>query len=313
MVTLYAEVAMAYLDVRSSQQRILFAKANSDSQQQSLAFAQDRFNSGVASKLDVMQAQANLLTTDSSIPSLNISLNQAINRLAVLIGQDAGSLQSRFSETGPLPQATDLVGIGVPADVLRQRPDIRKAERLLAAQTAQIGVATAELYPSFSLAGFFGLQSRSLSNLFDSSSFTYGVQAPVQWSLLNGDRVRGNIQVQTEKTQQRLLMYENQVLQAVEEVENAIAGFNLNNQRSEILFQAAAATSEAVDLVLTQYNTGLTGFNNVLVTQRDLFELQDQLVVSEAQISANLVGLYKALGGGWDVEKTVQLDAADQP
>lgn len=313
MVSLYAEVALAYLDIRSHQQRILFARANADSQQQSLDFARDRFDSGVASKLDVLQAKANLLATESTIPALQIGLNQAINRLAVLLGKDAGSLQSRFHETGPLPQAADLLSVGVPADVLRQRPDIRKAERMLAAQTAEIGVATAELYPSFSLAGFFGLQSRSLSNLFDSSSFAYGIQAPVQWSLLNGDRVRGNIEVQKEKTQQRLLIYENQVLLAVEEVENAIAAFNLNGQQSEILENASVATRDAVDLVMIQYNTGLTGFNNVLITQRDLFDLQDQLVITRAEVSANVIGLYKALGGGWNVNEAVQLDTSDAP
>ncbi|HMB59115.1 MAG TPA: TolC family protein, partial [Xanthomonadales bacterium] len=260
-----------------------------------------------------LQAKANLLATESTIPALQIGLNQAINRLAVLLGKDAGSLQSRFHETRPLPQAADLLSVGVPADVLRQRPDIRKAERMLAAQTAEIGVATAELYPSFSLAGFFGLQSRSLSNLFDSSSFAYGIQAPVQWSLLNGDRVRGNIEVQKEKTLQRLLMYENQVLLAVEEVENAIAAFNLNGQQSDILENASVATRDAVDLVMIQYNTGLTGFNNVLITQRDLFALQDQLVTTRAQVSANVIGLYKALGGGWNVNEAVQLDTSDAP
>ena len=303
-VMLFAEVALAYVDVRTMQQRIAYATANAEAQSDSLALTRDRYESGVSSKLDVSQAEANLAVTLASIPALEISLNQALNRLAVLMGQDAGSLQAEFESTEPIPTPTAAIGISVPADVLRQRPDIRRAERLLAAQTAQIGVATAGLYPRFGLSGFFGLQSRSLDSLFDSSSVTWGVGAPIQWNIFSGGRVRGNIQVQDEKAQQLLLLYENKVLLAIEEVENAIMAFNLNQERRSLLEQAAGATGEAVDLVLVQYDTGLTDFNNVLVTQRDLFNQQDQLVATEAQVVVSLITLYKALGGGWELSET---------
>jgi len=307
LVTLYAEVALAYIDIRSLQQRIYFRKINTDLQGDSLALAQDRFDSGISSRLDVVQAQANLSATLAGIPSLEISLNHALNRLAVLLGQDAGSLQAELGGIGLLPVPAHSLGLGVPADVLRQRPDIRRAERLLAAQTAEIGVATADLYPGFGLSGFFGLQTTSLSNLLDSSSLTWGLSAPIQWNIFNGGQVRSNIQVQNEKAQQRLLQYGLQVLSAVEEVENAIVAYNLGKIRQQHLQDSAAATRQAEELVLVQYNTGLTDFNNVLVTQRDLSAQQDELVVAQAQILVDLVAIYKALGGGWDIDQPIEI------
>jgi NodT family efflux transporter outer membrane factor (OMF) lipoprotein len=312
-VTLFAEVALAYVDIRAAQQRIGYARENIEDQSESLALARDRYDAGLSSKLDVVQAASNLAATQASLPALKLSLKQALNRLAVLLGQDAGSLQHEFSTPQPIPKPSAAIGIGVPADVLRQRPDIRRAERLLAAQTAQIGVATADLYPRFALSGMFGLQSRSLTNLLDSSSVAWGLGMPVQWNIFSGGQVRGNIQVQDEKTQQLLFLYEHKVLAAIEEVENAIAAYDLNKQRAQYLQTATSAMSEAVELVLVQYDTGLTDFNNVLVTQRDLFSQQEQLVESEAEVVVNLITLYKALGGGWDVEDTADLTGDDNP
>ena len=300
LVTLLAEVALTYIDVRATQLRIVFADANADIQRDALTLAEDRFHSGVASKLDVAQARSNLVSTQAMVLSLKITLHQALNRLSVLLGENAGNTDFLLGSSARLPDARMVVGVGVPADVLRQRPDIRHAERLLAAQTAQIGVATANLYPSFSLGGFFGLQSRTPGNLLNRSSVTYGLQAPVQWSLLSGGRLKGNIQMQTEKADRLRLSYENTVLRAIEEVDNAINGFILNQQRQQYLQQAATATSEAASLVLVQYNTGVTDFNNVLVTQRDLLSRQDQAVLAQAQVLGDLIALYKALGGGWD-------------
>jgi len=306
MVTLFAEVAIAYTEVRGTQQRILYARDNVENQQASLALAVDRWENGVTSKLDVAQARANLAATKASIPSLEISLDQALNRLAVLLGQDAGSLQQELEATAPIPTPGESIGIGVPADVLRQRPDIRRSERLLAAQTAQIGVATADLYPRFSIGGFIGLQSRSVANLFDGSSVTFGLNAPIQWNIFDGGRTRANIRIQDEKANQRLLQYRQNVLTAVEEVENAITGFNLNRSRRDLLEEATIATAEAVDLVLVQYETGLTDFLNVLVTQRDLDAQQQRLVATETEVVLDLVALYKALGGGWDFDEAFE-------
>lgn len=303
LVTLLAEVALSYVDVRLAQQRIEITRANALEQRESLALAQDRFDSGVSSLLDVAQARYTVAATEASIPPLRISLNQALNRLAVLLGRDAGTLQAEFGDPEPLPAPQESIGIGVPANLLRQRPDIRRAERLLAAQTAEIGVATADLYPSFSLSGFFGLQSRSPGSLFSGSSLTWGLSAPVQWNLFDREIIRSNISLQSERADELLLQYESHVLRAVEEVENAIMAFNLNRDHLRLLQQATAATQEAVDLVLVQYNSGLTEFNNVLVTQEALLVQRQQMVVVEAEIVSQLIALYKALGGGWQVDR----------
>jgi len=300
MVTLFAEVAIAYTEVRGAQQQIRYARENVTSQRESLKLALDRWKNGLTSKLDVAQAQANLAATQASIPLLEVTLNQALNRLSVLLGQDVPSLQQKLETIGPIPKPGEAIGVGVPADILRQRPDIRRSERLLAAQTAQIGVATADLYPSFSIDGFFGLQSRSLSNLFDRSSTTFSIAAPVEWNIFSGGRVRSNIRIQEEKANQLLLQYRQKVLAAIEEVENAIIGYNLSRTRREYLEEATTATAEAVDMALVQYQNGLTDFNNVLVTQRDLHFRQDRLVATETDLVLNLVALYKALGGGWN-------------
>lgn len=306
MVTLFAEVALAYIDIRTSQQQLSIAKSNAEDQRKSMVLAQDQYETGLSSKLDVTQAKANLASTKAMIPPLQLSLTHAFNRLAVLLGQDARELPPELQETKPLPSPGKGIEIGVPADVLRQRPDIRKAERLLAAQTAQIGVATAALYPRFSLGGSFGLQSRYFNTLFNSSSATWLLGAPMQWNLFSGGQVQGNIQVQQEKTRQLLLQYENNVQKAIEEVENAIAGYDLHQKQARYLREAVSATAESVDLVLTQYTNGLTDFNNVYVTQRELLAQQGQLLASEASTVINLVSLYKALGGGWDKNENVE-------
>jgi multidrug efflux system outer membrane protein len=308
MVTLFAEVALAYIDVRTAQQQIVITTENAEEQRKSMKLAQDRYETGVSSKLDVTQARANLASTQAMIPPLQISLTLALNRLAVLLGQNAGSLQSELQGIKSIPKSEEVIEVGVPADVLRQRPDIRGAERLLAAQTAQIGVATAALYPRFSLDGSFALQSRSLDSLFESSSVTWLFGAPMQWNIFSGGQVRGNIEVQQEKAQQLLLQYEKKVLAAIEEVDNAIAGYNLNHDRTQRLHEAVSAMTDSVDLVLIQYSTGLTDFNNVLVTQRDLLAQQDQLLASEAHTVVNLVSLYKALGGGWELQADKDFD-----
>jgi len=308
MVSLYADVALTYMEIRSTQQRILKARTNTDSMAESLQLAEDRYTSGVSSRVDVVQARANLEVTLAAIPLLRISLQESINRLAVLLGQDAGSLQEEFREAMALPQTAGLVGIGVPADVLRQRPDIRRAERLLAAQSAEVGVATADLYPSFGLSGFFGLQSGSLSSLFNGSALAWGLQSPVQWNIFNGGRIANNIGIQNALLRERLLQYQQKVLKAIEEVDNAIYSFNWNRVRAGHLLSATDAISEAVDLVLVQYNTGLTDFNNVLVTQRDLLSQQDQLIVTQTNIEVALVALYKALGGGWSPDQAIELN-----
>lgn len=301
MVTLFAETASAYFDVRTFQQRILVAQANIELQKQSLTSAEERFESGVNSKLDVAQALGEVATTRASLPPLEIGRQQALNRLAVLLGQNPGSVDAALAQAEQLPAKTASgVSLGVPADLLRQRPDIRRAERNLAAQTALIGVATADLYPSFTLTGLIGTQTRSANNFLSADSKIYSLQTPIQWNLYTGGRIRSNIRIQEERTQQALLAYENVILRALEEVENSLVALDQDLLRRQWLQQAVEASVEAVGLVTVQYDTGLTDFNNVLTTQAALATQQDQLVVSEAQVVLDLITLYKALGGGWN-------------
>jgi len=299
LVTLFAEVALAYVDIRSYQQRIVFARANAAAQREMLKLTRHRYESGVGSKLDVAQARSNLANTEAAIPHLEISLNSNINRLAVFLGQSPGSVQAKLAEPGMIPSPSEDIGVGVPADILRQRPDIRQAERRLAAHTALVGVATAELYPRFAIKGFFGFQTASFSDAGGWSSAAYGIKAPVQWNIFNADRTRNWIKVREEIVKQDFLSYRNTVLTATEEVENALVAHNQEQIRRKWLQEAVDATREAVELVIVQYSSGLTDFNNVLDTQRTLFSQQDQLLACQANVVLDLIRLYKALGGGW--------------
>jgi len=306
MVALFAETAGAYLELRGLQQRIVALQTNIALQQQSLKTAQERFDSGVSSQLDVAQARGQLAGTKSLLPGLELARQRVLNRLALLLGDNPGSLDAELAEPEPLPSSALDVSVGVPADVLRQRPDIRRAERTLAARTAQIGVATAALYPNFSLTGVVATQTRTVENLFSGDSSVIEFHAPVQWSLFNGGRVRSNIRISEERTNQALLTYREAVLKALEEVENALYAYDRDLASRNLLAEAVAASREAVDLVTVQYNTGLTDFNNVLTTQEALLAQQDQLIQSESRVVLDLVTLYRALGGGWDFQAATQ-------
>lgn len=303
LVTLLAEVALAYVDIRSYQQRILCARLNAVAQREMLKLTKVRYESGIGSKLDVAQARSNLANTEAAIPPLEILLNSTINRLAVLLGRDPGSLHARLEEPMTIPSPKESIGIGVPANILRQRPDIREAERRLAANTAMIGVATAELYPRFALKGFFGFQTASFSDVGGLSSGAWGIKVPIQWNIFNGDRTRNWIRAREAIVKQDFLSYRNTVLMAAEEVENAIVAHKQEQTRRKWLQEAVDATREAVKLVIVQYRTGLTDFNNVLDTQRTLFGQQDQLLACKAKVVLDLIRLYKALGGGWTIDK----------
>jgi len=299
MVTLFAEVALTYIELREFQARLRYAAENIAVQQQALDLASERYRTGLSSELDVVQASATLAMTQAEQPNLETARNQALYRLAVLLGVPAGSLDAELASAAAIPKPVGRTALGLPVDVVRQRPDVRAAERRLAAQTAQIGVATADLYPDFTLKGFIGLQSRSAHDLFSGNSDLWGVSLPVSWALYDGGRIRSNIELQKELTQQRLLEYQQSVLEALAEVESALVAYNNEHDRLAALQRATAATRDGVRLAMVQYDTGLTDYNNVMTMQRDLFQLQEQLAASEAQLDFQLIALYKAVGGGW--------------
>lgn len=299
MVTLFAEVARTYVEVREFQNRLVYAGQNIMVQKTALDLATERFNSGISSQLDVAQAQATLSMTQAVVPNLKTGRDQALYRLAILLGVEPGALLTEFTATAAIPQPSGGILVGLPIDVVRQRPDIRAAERRLAAQTAQIGVATAELYPQFTLSGFVGLQSRSVSELSSDNSGMWGISLPFAWNLFDGGRVRSNIELQKALTEQRLFDYRQSVLKAMGEVESALVAYNNERDRLSALREATAATQEGARLALVQYDTGLTDYNNVMTMQRDLFQLQELLAASEAQVDMALIAIYKAAGGGW--------------
>jgi NodT family efflux transporter outer membrane factor (OMF) lipoprotein len=312
LVTLFSDVARNYVDVRTLQERIDLAEANVELQKSTMELTQVRFDTGLTSALDTAQAESNLANTEARIPTLETQLNNALNRLAVLLGEVPGSLDGELDRKKEIPSPPDEVVVGIPADVVRQRPDIRRAERDLASQTARIGVATADLYPRFSITGFLGLSSSDIGDLFSGDAVTWDIGLPLFANLFDGGRVRGQIEVEEARTEALLAAYELTVLGALEEVEDALVAYAKERIRRDTLQRAVEATQRSVDLVKEQYMAGLTDFQNVLDSQRSLSSQEDQLAESEGQVVNNLIGLYTALGGGWrpDPEQAETLTTA---
>jgi len=299
LVVLLADVGANYIDAITLQMRIELAQANVEKQRESLQLTRDRFDAGLTSALDVAQAESNLASTESRIPVLEIRLAAALNRIAVLLGENPGSVDDEILGKTRIPAPPQEIAVAIPANVLRQRPDIRRAERGLASQTALIGVAKADLYPRFSLSGFFGLATGTFGDLLDGDSLTWSVGLPVIGNIFDGGGRRGQVQVQEARTQQALSSYELTVLSALEEVENALVSYAQEWVRRDTLSRAVDASRRSVDLVRTQYMTGLTNFQNVLDSERSLTDQQDSLAESQGFVVNNLITLYRALGGGW--------------
>lgn len=300
LVTLTAETARNYVELRTIQARIQYTLQNIESQQGMLELAQVRFDSELAPRLDVEQARLNLADTRSQIPTLRSAERATVNRLCVLTGRMPGELGEQLSEIRPIPVPPAEMHLVIPAELLRQRPDIRRTERQLAAQSARIGAATAQLYPQFSLAGNLGFESVDFTNLTDSSSRVYGVGPSFRWNLFSGNRVRNQIKIEESKTAQLYQQYEMTVLSAVEEAENAITDYIQQSQRRQTLQESVEAAKRSVELITTQYKNGLTDFQSVLVLQRSQFQQEDKLAQSEGQVVQDMIRIYKAMGGWGD-------------
>jgi len=299
LVSLYAEVATAYVNVRTAQARIESALANVESQKKTLKLVRDRVAAELASDLEVAQAELNLYTTESTVPVRRQELAQAVHALGVLIGERPSVLWPELAETKPIPQPPPEVIVARPTELLRQRPDVRSAERQLASQTARIGVAEANLYPRFSLSGFFGMQTIGASDFFNWESRAFSLGPTVQWNLFDGGRVRSQIQAEDALTQQALYSYEQTVLNALREVEDNMSFYLQELDRRESLKRSANAAARSVDLVTTLYITGLTDFQNVQSQERSKAEQDDQYFQSQGQVANFLIGIYRSLGGGW--------------
>jgi len=299
LVSLLAEAALNYVEVRTFEARLEVGEANLTTQQQTLQLTEWLFEAGLSDGLAVQQARYNLENTRSQIPALRSGLEETRNRLAVLTGEPPGAVHAELEQPGPNPVPPLEIAVGVPAEVLRRRPDVRRAERELAAQTARVGAATAELYPRLSLLGSIGLESLSLGTLFSAGSRTYNVGPTVTWPVFRAGAIRQNIVAESALQEQALSRYEAAVLTALEEVENALMAFAQEQDRRQSLEKAARAARRAVELSETQVAAGHTDFSTVLDSQRSLLAFQDQLAASRGIVTDNLIRLYKALGGGW--------------
>lgn len=299
LVTLLGDVAKNYIDLRGFQRRLDVARANLKAQQESLDLTRVRFDAGLASDLEVAQSEGQVNGTAAQIPTLQSGLKQAAYRLDVLLGAQPGTLASELAKELPVPALPPQAHVGLPVDLLRRRPDIRRAERQLAAATAQIGAATADLYPKFSLAGAFGLQSVSASDWFSAPSRFWSIGPTITWPVFDAGKIRANIEIRNAQQEQALRLYEKSVLSAFEDVENALVNYGNEQTRYRSLLDAVAANRRALQMADELYRQGLVAFLNVLDAQRTLYLSESDLAQSEAVMASNLVALYKALGGGW--------------
>jgi NodT family efflux transporter outer membrane factor (OMF) lipoprotein len=301
MVLLYAELAIEYINLRTQQERLRYAMANAEAQRQTLKLVEDRYRAGLVPSLDVRQAELNVATTESTIPIFRTSIAQAIHRMSILLGEPPGALRGELAAPLPIPVVPDTVLVGIPADVLRQRPDIRAAERELAAQTARIGVATAELYPAFRLPGSIGWEGiyESGTDLLTGGTLVWSLGAVFRWNIFDGGRVRNQVKVEDARTEQALAFYEKTVLEALGDFEDSIVAYAQERQRQEALVRSVEAAQASAELARTLYRTGLTDFQTVLDLERSRFRQEDSLAESEGLVTVNLVRIYRALGGGW--------------
>ena len=299
LISLQAEVALNYLELRTFQERLVAARGNLEVQKETYDINVSRFNAGLIGELPVYQSQYILEQTRSQIPLLQDGIGRAANRLAVLVGEPPGTLHDTLAERHAIPCIPLKVVMDIPARTLRQRPDIRRAERVLARETALVGVAMSDLYPRFHLTGTFGLEALSVGNFFNSDSRFWGIGPRVSWRLFDGGRIRQAVAAQSARQEQAMIDYQFALLTAREEIENAILAFAKEQLRRDSLVKATAAARNADRIARDQYQAGLVDFSNVLDAQRSLLSFEDQLARSRGAVSANLVRLYKSLGGGW--------------
>jgi len=313
LVVLHAEVASTYYELRTLQYRLQYARANVEAQSGSVDLTRTRFDAGISAELDMRQAELNLASTTALVPRLEEQVARRRNRLAVLVGGYPEDVADLVVEPRELPELPRTLALALPADLLRQRPDVRRAERELAAQHARIGVAEAELYPTFSLFGDLRLEALDGNPLLDGDSVAYGFGPRFRWNLFTAGRVRAQIEVEDARTEAAEAAYEGRVLLAVEEVESSLVALLRERERRDQLAQAVDAASRSVELVTIQYRTGLTDFQNVLDAQRSLFQQQDALAESEGRRVQLHVVLFRALGGGWRASAEPDDPAAPGP
>jgi NodT family efflux transporter outer membrane factor (OMF) lipoprotein len=308
LVSLISQVASAYVNIRTYQERLRIAQENAKSQQQTLNLTKVRFRNGEVSETDPQQAASEYAQTRSQIPQLQIGLRQNLHALSILLGRPPSNLEDLLGTGGPIPVAPPQVAIGIPADLLRRRPDIRAAEQQAAAQSATIGATKAELYPAFSLSGTFGFLSTDvgnskLSDVFDWKSRVASFGPAVVWNVFNYGQITNQVRAQDAVFQQAILTYQNTVLEAQQEVEDGLASFLGSQDTVKLLDEAVAAAQRSADLAEAQYRAGAASYTTVLTAQQNLLAEQDQLAVTQGSVTQGLISLYRALGGGWETRE----------
>jgi NodT family efflux transporter outer membrane factor (OMF) lipoprotein len=298
LVMLVAEVATTYVRLRTFEQRLLYAQENVRIQSDSLDLVQARFEQGLVTELDLRQARASLAQTRASIPPLAAGRQMASNQLCILLGMPVHDLASQMPAT-TIPTAPPQVAIGIPADLLRRRPDVRRAERLAAAQSAQIGVAQADFYPRIAVNGFIGYAANDFRGLFDASSLTGAIVPTLQWQVLNYGRIANNVRAQEARYEASIRDYQQTVLRAGREVEDALVQFVQAKRQATFLLDSVTDSRRAVEIAQEQFRGGIADFNRVYTNQSLLVEQQDQFATVEGNIALYVIQVYRALGGGW--------------
>jgi NodT family efflux transporter outer membrane factor (OMF) lipoprotein len=316
MVSLLAEVARNYVELRGSQHRLEIAQRDLNLQEDALELTRARFQSGVTNELDVTRAAALLASLRAAIPPLETAVRRSMYALAVLLGREPGNLLAELSPSQPVPPTPPEVPIGLPSDLLRRRPDVRRAERQLAAETARIGVAKSDWFPKLSLTGDAGVESVSVGNWFDPGSRFWSIGPSLQWRVLDFGRVRAQVRAQTAVQEAALATYEKAVLISLQEAENAVVAYAKEQNRHQALADAVAENRRSLDMADGLYAAGRVNYLDVLDARRSLYQSDDQLALSDQAVSLDLIALYKALGGGWETltrEPTKALSTASSP
>jgi NodT family efflux transporter outer membrane factor (OMF) lipoprotein len=301
LLTLLGDVAKNYIDLRANQAQVEITRRNVEAQQQTVEVTRERFRLGLITYLDVAQAEAQKASTESNLPTIEAAVKQSIHRLGILLGKEPNALKGDLAAVRPLPSTRGVRATGLPSDLLARRPDLRQVERQLAAASADIGVAKAELYPKFDLTAALGLQGDNASRFLNISSGRYWSVIPgVTWNLFDGGKARASVQNKLAVYEENLARYRSSFIKALEDVENSLAAYYAEQTKNRILVESVRANQEAVTLARERYRKGLTTFLDVLTTENSLYTAQSNLTKSEANLLTDLISLYKALGGGWD-------------
>ena len=302
LVSLQAEVARNYLEMRGSRQRLATARSNISSQTKTVDLVRGLHQLGLGSELQLVQANTQLALLNAQVPGLERSTRQSLHQLALLLGRQPQDLPAALAEETSIPPLPPEIPINLPSDLLRQRPDIRRAERQLAAATATVGATTADLFPRFSLTALVGLQSTSLTDLVTSSSRFWTIGPAIRWALFDGGRIRAAIDVSEARRERAQATYEKTILSSLADAADALVALTREKETLQILAAAVNSGEQSLAMSRGLYEAGLVDFLNVLQAERALYASRDQLVQSELRLSLGMVALFKALGGGWNLE-----------